>query len=87
MSNPTNALSVQVGGSHYKDMPIQHAEFCQRNRLPWCESAAIKYICRHKKKNGRQDIEKAIHYLRILLELEYPEAPEPNQGLMPTPKP
>lgn len=68
-----NALNKQVGGDHYKGVPIQHVEFCQRNQIPWCESAAIKYIIRHKKKNGRQDIEKAIHYLELLLEIEYPQ--------------
>lgn len=89
-----SALEKQVGGTHYKDMPIQHAEFCQRNRIPWCEAAAIKYICRHKKKNGRQDIEKAIHYLELLLELEYPrnEAPPPPTNpadlpIQPCPRP
>lgn len=82
-----SALDKQVGGTHYKDMPIQHAEFCQRNRITWCEAAAIKYICRHKKKNGRQDIEKAIHYLELLLELEYSQsvapAPPPNPAALP----
>lgn len=65
------SLATQVGGNHYKDYAIQPVEFCQRNQLPFCESNAIKYICRHKDKNGRQDIEKAIHYLQILLEMEY----------------
>lgn len=71
----TNALATQVGGSHYKGMPIQHAEFCQRNRLGWCESAAIKYLCRHSRKNGVEDLKKAIHYIQILMELEYPAKP------------
>lgn len=75
-AKPTSALDKQVGGSHYKGMKIQHAVFCQVNGLPWCESAAIKYICRHKQKNGRQDIEKAIHYLELLLEIEYNQKPE-----------
>lgn len=74
-SHPATALEKQVGGDHYK-MPIQHAEFCQRNRLSWCESAAIKYIVRHQRKGGKQDLLKAIHYLEILIQLEYPEAPE-----------
>lgn len=69
-----SALDEQVGGSHYKDFPVQPVEFCQRNGLNYCESAAIKYICRHRQKNGRQDIEKAIHYLRLLLDVEYDEA-------------
>lgn len=70
------ALDEQVGGSHYVDMPIQRIEFCQRNRLGACESEAIGYIVRHRKKNGKQDIEKAIHLLRILIELEYPDSRE-----------
>lgn len=75
-----NALEKQVGGTHYKDMPIQHAEFCQKNRMTWCESAAIKYLCRHRKKNGRQDVEKAIHYCELLLEIEYPATrPKPAE--------
>lgn len=70
MSTP---LSTQVGGNHYKSLPIQPTEFCQRNQLGWCESNVVKYVARHRHKNGRQDIEKAIHYLQILLEIEYPE--------------
>jgi len=69
------ALDKQVGGTHYKGDVIQHVEYCQKNKIPWCESAAIKYIVRHRKKNGRQDIEKAIHYLELLLDIEYPKKP------------
>ncbi len=71
MSNP---LDTQVGGSHYKDFTIQPVEFCFKNRIPHLESCAIKYICRHAKKGGRDDLDKAIHYLEILKSLEYPEA-------------
>ena len=67
-------LATQVGGGHYKDYAIQPVEFCQRNRLGYCESAAIKYIVRHGSKNGAQDLDKAIHYLQLLKALEYPEA-------------
>jgi len=31
----------------------------------------INYVTRHKSKNGAQDIKKAIHYLELILELEY----------------
>ena len=65
------ASERQVGGSHYKDMPIQPLEFIIKNGLNWCEGSAIKYICRHANKNGVQDIDKAIHYLELLKELEY----------------
>ena len=67
------ASKRQVGGGHYTSFVIQPAEFCHRNRLGFLESCVIKYVCRHGAKNGRQDIEKAIHYLELLLEWEYPE--------------
>lgn len=66
------ASEDQIGGSHYKDMAIQPSEFCQRNQLNWCEANVVKYVARHRNKNGRKDIEKAIHYLNLLLEWEYP---------------
>ena len=64
-------MSEQVGGLHYKSLAIQPAEYCQLNRLPYCESSVVRYVTRHREKNGRQDIEKAIHCLQILLEIEY----------------
>ena len=65
------ASDTQVGGAHYKSLPIQPSEYIHRNGLGWCEGNAIKYVSRHKLKNGRQDIEKAIHYLQLLLEWDY----------------
>jgi hypothetical protein len=70
---PVKASESQVAGTHYRDLSIQPSEFIQRNRLNWCEGNAVKYLCRHRNKNGRQDIEKAIHYLQLLLEWEYPD--------------
>ena len=64
--------TTQIGGSHYKDMRIQPSEFIYKNGLNWFEGNAIKYICRHRAKTGRQDLEKAIHYLQLLLAEEYP---------------
>jgi len=62
---------TQIGGSHYKDFKIQPAEYCQHNGFKFLESNAIKYISRHHKKNGKEDILKAIHCLELILELEY----------------
>ena len=70
MSDPH---TEQVGGDHYRDMQLQPAEFCQRNRLNFMESLAIKYLCRHARKGKAQDIRKAIHCLEILLAIEYPD--------------
>ena len=54
-----SAYDKQIGGSHYKDMTIQPSEFINKNKLLFAEGNAIKYICRHKQKGERQDLEKA----------------------------
>lgn len=66
------ASESQIGGDHYKDLPIQPSEFITKNNLGWCEGNAIKYIIRHKIKGGQSDLDKAIHYLQLLKEIEYP---------------
>jgi len=65
------ASEVQVGGTHYKQMKIQPIEFIYENKIPYMEANVIKYICRHKYKNGLQDLEKAKHYIDLLIEKEY----------------
>jgi len=65
------ASDFQVAGNHYKDMPIQPGYFCQINKLPMMESLCVKYISRHREKNGVEDIDKAIHCLQLLKEWEY----------------
>lgn len=67
------ALNTQVGGDHYKQFEIQPIEFCHRNKLGPIEANIIKYVCRHKFKDGVKDLKKAMHYLNILLQLDYPE--------------
>ena len=67
------ASAKQVGGSHYSSMPIQPAEYAHANKIGELEFLCLRYISRHRTKNGRQDIEKAIHVLQLLLELEYDE--------------
>ena len=66
-----NALNTQEGGSHYKDMLIQPVEFIVKNDIAFLEANVIKYVCRHRNKNGIQDLDKAIHYLELAKELYY----------------
>ena len=61
-----NAWGKQVGGDHYKQYAIQPAQFALANGLDYAQSNAIKYIVRHKDKNGVQDLDKAIHYVELL---------------------
>lgn len=72
-TKPQSALDKQVSGNHYKDCGIQPIEYIHANGLNYFEGNAVKYITRHRKKNGKADIEKAIHYLELMIELEYPE--------------
>ena len=48
-------------------MKIQPAEFINENKLLFAEGNAIKYICRHQSKGKAEDIEKAMHYLEMIL--------------------
>lgn len=65
------AFETQVGGGHYAKLKIQPMQYCLENNLNYAQSNAIKYITRYKDKNGKQDLEKAIHCLQLLMEYEY----------------
>lgn len=65
-----NPLEKQVGGNHYKGFVVQPVEFIYKNNIPFMEGNIIKYVCRHREKNGIQDLQKARHYLDMLIELE-----------------
>ena len=61
----------QIGGSHYLKMKIQPSELANKNNLPFAEGNAIKYICRHKYKGGKEDLKKAKHYIEMIEERDY----------------
>lgn len=62
------ALSKQVGNDHYKKQKIQPIEYTFANNLGFCEGNVVKYITRYKDKNGIEDLEKAKHYIELLIE-------------------
>jgi len=65
-----SAKDSQVGGNHYKDMAIQPIEYTLGNNLGFCEGNVIKYISRWKFKNGVEDLQKAKHYIEMLIDEE-----------------
>lgn len=65
-------LKRQVGGEHYRKYAIQPAEYNARNGLSFLAGNVIKYVTRYKDKGGAEDIRKAMHYLELILEFEYP---------------
>lgn len=60
-------MQKQVGGDHYQ-MAIQPITFIVANNIEYRAANVIKYVVRHRNKNGREDILKAMHYLEMLLE-------------------
>lgn len=65
-----SALDIQVSGSHYKDLKIQPIEYIHANGIPFAEGSVIKYVSRWRSKGGVKDLEKARHFLDLLIELE-----------------
>ena len=63
------ATDKQIGGKHYKNFKIQPIEFITKNKLSFIQGCVVKYICRFDKKNGKEDLEKIIHYCELQKEL------------------
>lgn len=66
----TDPLDIQVGGDHYKSLAIQPIEYITKNNLSYCEANVVKYITRWSDKGGKKDLEKAKHYIDLLIQLE-----------------
>tara|TARA_R110000822_G_scaffold251160_1_gene378102 strand:- start:180 stop:491 length:312 start_codon:yes stop_codon:yes gene_type:complete len=73
MLKGSKATKIQVGGNHYKDFKIMPIEYISKNNLDFLEGNIVKYVSRHRNKNGAEDIKKIIHYAELILELEYGE--------------
>jgi UDP-3-O-acyl-N-acetylglucosamine deacetylase len=67
---PPTPLDIQVGGDHYKKMTIQPVEYMHGNNIPFMEGCVIKYMTRWRDKGGLKDLEKARHFIDLLIELE-----------------
>lgn len=65
-----NPLDVQIAGDHYKKLAIQPVEYIHANGLPFIEGCVVKYVTRWRAKDGLRDLEKARHFLDLLIELE-----------------
>jgi hypothetical protein len=70
---------MQVGGSHYKGLNIQPVEYIHANGIGFFEGNVIKYVSRWRSKNGIADLEKAKHYIDLLIELETRNGPNARE--------
>ena len=67
----SKVYNKQIGGTHYRQMKIQPSEFVIENKLLFPEGNVIKYICRHPYKGGKEDLEKAKHFIDMIIERDY----------------
>ena len=70
----SKANEIQVGGTHYKNKAIQPWDYIASNNLGYLEGNVVKYVSRWKDKGGLVDLEKAMHNLQKLIEVETEKA-------------
>ena len=68
-----NPLDRQVAGNHYKDLAIQPVQYIHANNLGYFEGNVVKYVSRWRAKGGLADLQKARHYVDLLIALEFPK--------------
>ena len=73
-----SAYDKQIGGSHYRSLKIQPSKFVIENEVLFPEGSVIKYICRHRFKNGKEDLLKAIHFIEMFIERDYSKTETKN---------
>ena len=55
---------------HYTQHKIQPVVYIGENRMDFLAGNVIKYVSRYNLKNGVEDLEKARHYLDMLIQRE-----------------
>ena len=60
-----NVYDTQVGGEHYKNLPIPPTLFIHANGLGFVVGNIIKYAVRYAGRGDTQDLQKIIHYAQI----------------------
>lgn len=61
----TSPLATQIGGDWYSRLAIQPVEVAMKNHWDACAFMALQYLTRHRAKDGRKDLEKALHCLAL----------------------
>lgn len=67
------ASDEQVGGKHYKGFAIQPGIYSEQNGLSFFEGDVVKRVTRHRTETGKgvEDLQKAIHEIRLIAEVQY----------------
>ena len=75
----TSPYKKQICGEHYLKYKIQPSRFVVENKLLYPEGCVIKYILRHQDKGGKQDLEKAKHFIDMIIERDYRDEKEKQE--------
>lgn len=67
-------LLSHVTPGHYSKWELDPVSFIMLNDIPFAEGNVIKYVMRHRDKDGVKDIDKAIRYLQMIKEKHYGKA-------------
>lgn len=65
-----------------KDKKITAVEYIHANNMDFDEGSIVKYITRHKEKNGESDIVKTMVYACFVLQNQYNYNPEQFQDVL-----
>ncbi len=75
----SDANARQVGGDHYKGADYQHWDFVTDARLDYLPAQVTRYIGRWRRHPaGKQNLEKAIHYIDKCNEMRSVGAQSPH---------
>lgn len=62
-----NPLTHQVAGDHYVNLPYQPASLWAGTQMPGIPASAVKYLTRWRSKGGLADLDKAKHFIEMLI--------------------
>lgn len=65
----SEANKRQVAGAHYSGT-LQHWDLVSTLNIPYFPAQITRYMARWRKKNGVEDLEKALHYMDKYIEEE-----------------
>lgn len=60
----------QVGGNHYEALKVEPVRVFAVFNFNWFQGEILKYVSRFQRKNGEQDLGKAIHISQMAVDLK-----------------
>jgi hypothetical protein len=72
--------NTQVGGTHYATQ-FQHWDFVHQFQLGYFEGQVTRYVTRHRRKKGLEDLNKALHFVEKMIELHTTSVFSPTHTL------